>query len=92
MHFPSLLRAGQACAAGQRPEAAVTISATGLASSLELRQLEAADGWTSYERLRVLWYRLLLTVQEMNYATRRMAVLQARLPRPECSPPSPPRR
>ena len=33
--------------------------------------------WTGRERLRFLWYRLRLTVAEMNYATRRMAELQA---------------
>jgi hypothetical protein len=31
-------------------------------------------------RLSVLWYRLRQTVAEMNYATRRMVELQARLP------------
>ena len=42
---------------------------------------EAAAGkavsWTCGERLRCLWYRLRLTAAEMNYATRRMAELQA---------------
>jgi hypothetical protein len=33
--------------------------------------------WTGRERLRFLWYRLRLTVAEMNYATRRMVELQA---------------
>ena len=33
--------------------------------------------WTSRERLRLLWYRLRLTVREMNYATRRTVELQA---------------
>ena len=36
--------------------------------------------WTFRERLRFLWYRLRLTVQEMNYAVRRMTELQMRLP------------
>jgi hypothetical protein len=45
-----------------------------------MRQLETTGGWTRAERLRVLWYRLRLTVQEMNYATRRLFELQSRLP------------
>lgn len=36
--------------------------------------------WTCRERLRFLWYRLRLTVHEMNYATRRLVELQMRLP------------
>ena len=32
---------------------------------------------TSRERLRFLWYRLRLTISEMNTATRRMVELQA---------------
>ena len=36
--------------------------------------------WTGRERLRLLWYRLRLTVREMNYATRRLVELQTRLP------------
>jgi hypothetical protein len=34
-------------------------------------------GLPPVERLRCLWYRLRLTVQEMNYATRRIVELQA---------------
>jgi hypothetical protein len=44
-----------------------------------IRLLETT-GWTRGERLRVFWYRLRLTVQEMNYATRRLFELQHRLP------------
>jgi hypothetical protein len=33
--------------------------------------------WTGRERLRCLWYRLRLTVAEMNYATRRTVEVQA---------------
>jgi hypothetical protein len=42
----------------------------------------AADlvSWTCGERLRLLWYRLRLTVREMNYAVRRMTELKTRLP------------
>jgi hypothetical protein len=41
------------------------------------RQVEKTVSWTGRERLRCLWYRLRLTVQEMNYATRRTVELQA---------------
>jgi hypothetical protein len=41
------------------------------------RQLEKAVSWTGGERFRCLWYRLRLTVQEMNCATRRTIELQA---------------
>jgi hypothetical protein len=33
--------------------------------------------WTSRERLRCWWYRLRLTVADMNYATRRTVEVQA---------------
>jgi hypothetical protein len=36
--------------------------------------------WTGRERLRMLWYRLRLTVSEMNYAARRLTELRTRLP------------
>jgi hypothetical protein len=45
-----------------------------------VRQLEKIGGWTHRERLRILWYRLRLTVREMNYAARRVVELQMRLP------------
>ena len=45
-----------------------------------MRQLEKTGGWTRGERLRVLWYRLRFTVQEINYASRRLFELQTRLP------------
>jgi hypothetical protein len=41
------------------------------------RQLEKTVSWTRGEWLRCLWYRLRLTVQEMNYATRRTVEVQA---------------
>jgi hypothetical protein len=41
------------------------------------RDLEKSISLTGAERLRCLWYRLRLTVQEMNYASRRMVELQA---------------
>jgi len=41
------------------------------------RQLEESVSWSGRERLRFLWYRLRLTVAEMNHATWRMVELQA---------------
>jgi hypothetical protein len=41
------------------------------------RQLEKTISLTGPERLRCLWYRLRLTVAEMNYATRRTVEIQA---------------
>ena len=42
------------------------------------RQLEKSVSCSGRERLRFLWYRIRLTVAEMNYATRRLYELQAR--------------
>jgi len=39
--------------------------------------VEKMVSWTGRERLRCLWYRLRLTVAEMNYATRRVVEVQA---------------
>jgi hypothetical protein len=41
---------------------------------------EELVSWTGRERLRFLWYRLRLTISEMNYASRRMVELRMRLP------------
>ena len=41
---------------------------------------EELVSWTGRERLRFLWYRLCLTISEMNYASQRMVELQMRLP------------
>ena len=49
----------------------------GSADLVHRRQLEKSVSWSGRERLRCLWYRLRLTVAEMNYATRRMVELQA---------------
>jgi len=57
--------------------AGMTSSAPGPADLLHRRQLEKSVSWSGRERLRCLWYRLRLTVAEMNYATRRMVELQA---------------
>jgi hypothetical protein len=47
------------------------------ADLIHRRQLEKTVSWTGPERLRCLWYRLRLTVAEMNYATRRTVEVQA---------------
>ena len=57
--------------------AATANSAPGSADLVRQRQLEKSVSWSGRERLRCLWYRLRLTVAEMNYATRRMVELQA---------------
>ncbi len=59
------------------PDMAATVSsAPGSADFVHRRQLEKSVSWSGRERLRFLWYRLRLTVAEMNYATRRMVELQ----------------
>jgi hypothetical protein len=65
---------------GRRPEtgaAAMAGPAPGSADLVQRRQLEKMVSWTGRERLRCLWYRLRLTVAEMNYATRRTVEVQA---------------
>ena len=60
------------------PDIAATASpAPRSADLVHRRQLEKSVSWSGRERLRGLWYRLRLTVAEMNYATRRMVELQA---------------
>jgi hypothetical protein len=51
--------------------------APGSADLIDGRQLEKTVTWTGRERLRCLWYRLRLTMAEMNYATRRVVEVQA---------------
>ena len=51
-----------------------------LAERHDKRRLEQSVSWTGRERLRCLCYRFRLTIQEMNYATRRIVELQMRLP------------
>jgi hypothetical protein len=58
-------------------KAAMASAAPGSADLVHRRQLEGSLSWSGRERLRCLWYRLRLTVAEMNYATRRMVELQA---------------
>ena len=57
--------------------AAMTSPAPGSAGHVHKRQLEKSVSWSGRERFRYLWYRLRLTVAEMNYATRRTVELQA---------------
>jgi hypothetical protein len=57
--------------------AAMASSAPGSADLVHRRQLDKSVSWSGRERLRCLWYRLRLTVAEMNYATRRTVELQA---------------
>ena len=57
--------------------AATADPAPGAADPVRRRQLEKSVSWSGRERLRCLWYRLRLTVAEMNYATRRTVELQA---------------
>ena len=47
------------------------------ADLIRRRQLEKSVSWSGCERLRCLWYRLRLTIAEMNHATRRVVELQA---------------
>jgi hypothetical protein len=64
-----------------RPHPPSTAASPGPAPSsanpIQKRQLEKSVSWSGRERLRCLWYRLRLTVAEMNYATRRMVEVQA---------------
>jgi hypothetical protein len=65
---------------GRRPETAAAAMASAGPDPADLaqrRHLEKTVSWTGPERLRCLWYRLRLTVAEMNYATHRMVELQA---------------
>ena len=60
------------------PDRAATANpAPGSADLVPRRQLEKSVSWSGRERLRCLWYRLRLTIAEMNYASRRVLELQA---------------
>jgi hypothetical protein len=71
---PDQQRSGHLAAPGT---AATASPAPGSADLVPRRQLEKSVSWSGRERLRCLWYRLRLTVAEMNYATRRTVELQA---------------
>ena len=64
----------------RRPDTGATAAPGPAPRSADLvhrRHLEKTVSWTGRERLRCLWYRLRLTVAEMNYATRRTVEVQA---------------
>jgi len=50
------------------------------AATHQVQRAEELVTWTLRERIRFLWYRLRLTVREMNSAARRMTELRLRLP------------
>jgi len=52
----------------------------------QLRHADKLVCWTLGERLRFVWYRIRLTISEMNYATRRMTELQMPLPGEDADP------
>lgn len=54
------------------------------------RRAEELISWTCGERIRFLWYRLCLTVQEMAYAAGQMTAFQMGLIPPDSSPPAAP--
>ena len=58
---------------------AVISAAPAPSMHLQLLHLEKSSGGTRHGRLWILWYRLRLAIQEMNYATRRLTELQTRL-------------
>jgi hypothetical protein len=61
----------------QPQRSALAVAAVTSPPKRRLRDLEKMCGLSRGERLRFLWYRLRLTVAEMNYATRRTLELQA---------------
>jgi hypothetical protein len=71
---PDQQRAGRPTAPGTAANAS---PAARLPDLIHKRQLENSVSWSRRERLRCLWYRLRLTLAEMNYATRRTVELQA---------------
>jgi hypothetical protein len=76
---PAVTRGVETATAGAVEQAAAAGPAAP-AGPVDHRQLEKSVSWTGGERSRFLWYRLRLTVAEMNYASRRMVELQMRLP------------
>ena len=55
---------------------AMATPAPGSADLVHRRRLEKSVAWSGRERLRCLWYRLRLTVADMNYASKRLVELQ----------------
>jgi hypothetical protein len=54
---------------------------TATASTVDRQQLERSVSRSGRERLQGLWYRLRLTVAEMNYASQRIADPRVGLPK-----------
>ena len=52
------------------------------------QRAEELVSWTCRERIRFLWYRLCLTVQEMAYTTGQMTAFQMGLTPPDSAPPA----
>jgi hypothetical protein len=52
------------------------------------RRAEELVSWTCGERIRFLWYRLCLTMQEMAYANGQMTAFQMGLTPPDSTPPA----
>jgi hypothetical protein len=46
----------------------------------QMQRAEELVSWTCRERIRFLWYRLRMTVQEMNYVTGQMIELHMYVP------------
>ena len=57
-------------------------------ASGQQRRAEELVSWTCGERIRFLWYRLCLTVQEMACATGQMFEFQMGLTPPDSAPPA----
>jgi hypothetical protein len=57
-------------------------------ASGQQRRAEELISWTCGERIRFLWYRLCLTVQEMACATGQMTEFQMGLTPPHSAPPA----
>ena len=57
-------------------------------STEQQRRAEELISWTCGERIRFLWYRFCLTVQEMAYAAGQMTEFQMGLTPPDIPPPA----
>ena len=57
-----------------------TVTGTRSSTDQASRQLESIIGWTWRDRIGHVWHQLRATVEEMNYAARRIVELQMRLP------------
>jgi hypothetical protein len=59
-------------------------------ATAQQRRAEELVSWTWGERIRFLWYRLCLTMQEMAYAAGQMAEFHMGLVPPDSPPPATP--